>query len=180
MNNVHDIQLLEHIRADNRSAFTELVNRYTPILFRFIYKRTSSTEDTQDILQNVFASLWRRRMSIYVEDSLYPYLFKAAKYEIIDLMVKRQQYIERSAVLLAREVTASFVYSGEDDFIAKELDDLIDQEVAGMPATMKNAFTLSRRHALSIKDIASELSLSEQTVKNNISLALNKLRMKFK
>lgn len=89
MNNVSDIQLLAHIREDNRLAFTELVNRYSPVLFRFVYKRTSCIEDTQDILQNVFASLWKRRMSVNVADSLYPYLFKAAKYEVIDWTVKK-------------------------------------------------------------------------------------------
>jgi|SRR5690606_24815807 len=180
MNNVSDIQLLAHIREDNRLAFTELVNRYSPVLFRFVYKRTSCIEDTQDILQNVFASLWKRRMSVNVADSLYPYLFKAAKYEVIDWTVKKQKIIERSALLIETHASLSFMHSGEDDLMAKELAQLIEQEVEEMPSTMKNVFTLSRHHALSIKDIALQLSLSEQTVKNNISLAINRLCMKFK
>ncbi|SFS46590.1 RNA polymerase sigma factor, sigma-70 family [Sphingobacterium wenxiniae] len=75
----------------------------------------------------------------------------------------------------------SFVtWSSEEHLIAKELSQLIDQEVDRMPPTMRNVFTMSRNQAMTIKDISLELSLSEQTVKNNISLALNKLKSKFK
>lgn len=83
-------------------------------------------------------------------------------------------------MLIETHASLSFMHSGEDDLMAKELAQLIEQEVEEMPSTMKNVFTLSRHHALSIKDIALQLSLSEQTVKNNISLAINRLCMKFK
>jgi RNA polymerase sigma-70 factor (ECF subfamily) len=49
-----------------------------------------------------------------------------------------------------------------------------------MPSTMRSAFSLSRKESMSIKDIATELALSEQTVKNNISLALGWLKLRFK
>jgi RNA polymerase sigma-70 factor (ECF subfamily) len=64
--------------------------------------------------------------------------------------------------------------------MAKELDSLIFKEVNKMPATMKAVFELSRNNKMTIKDIAKNLTISEQTVKNNISLALHRLRLKFK
>jgi RNA polymerase sigma-70 factor (ECF subfamily) len=45
---------------------------------------------------------------------------------------------------------------------------------------MQSAFNLSRVEGLSIKEIAFRLSISEQTVKNNISLALSRLKLKAK
>jgi len=64
--------------------------------------------------------------------------------------------------------------------MAKELAVLIDTEIEKMPTTMKSAFSLSRKESMSIKDISSELAISEQTVKNNISLALGWLKLRFK
>ena len=67
MDCLKDIELLDHIRGDNRLAFAEIVNRYSATLFRFVNKRISNPEDTQDILQEIFASLWKRRAEIHIE-----------------------------------------------------------------------------------------------------------------
>lgn len=180
MKKLEDHELFLLIREGDTLAFAEVVNRYANILQRFIFKRTSCVEDTKDILQEVFASLWNRRESIIITQSLYPYLFKAARYKVIDWMINKKKTIMRSEELQLI-CTQEIVYTtSEDDFLAKELEILLEMEVNKMPRTMKAVFSLSRKEAKSIKDIAFELSLSEQTVKNNISLALDRLRLKLK
>ncbi|WP_262987255.1 RNA polymerase sigma factor [Sphingobacterium wenxiniae] len=128
----------------------------------------------------MFTSLWKRRQEIKIEDSFYPYLFQSARYEVIDWMVKKQKSIKQASKLVEMSKMSFVTWSSEEHLIAKELSQLIDQEVDRMPPTMRNVFTMSRNQAMTIKDISLELSLSEQTVKNNISLALNKLKSKFK
>jgi RNA polymerase sigma-70 factor (ECF subfamily) len=64
--------------------------------------------------------------------------------------------------------------------MVKELSFMLDNEISKMPTTMQSAFNLSRVEGLSIKEIAFRLSISEQTVKNNISLALSRLKLKAK
>ncbi|MNL57723.1 RNA polymerase sigma factor [compost metagenome] len=70
--------------------------------------------------------------------------------------------------------------TSEDELIAKELARLLENEMSRMPDTMRSVFRLSRSEDMSIKDIANQLSLSEQTVKNNVSMALNRLKFKLK
>jgi len=178
MKQLDDTELFIRIQADDRYAFSELVNRYSDILFRFIQRRVSCTEDSEDILQEVFVSLWNQRLNITIEYSLYPYLFKAAKYKIIDWTINEQKKIVRAEKLLASFQGVS--PTSEEELLAKELAVLIDTEIEKMPTTMKSAFSLSRKESMSIKDIASELAISEQTVKNNISLALGWLKLRFK
>lgn len=181
MTNLNDVQLLALVKQDNRQAFSLLVDRYSAPLFRFVRKRIPSNEDAQDIIQEVFASLWKRRLSLEITDSLSPYLFMAAKYESIDHLVRRQKEITRQSMLLQQPQTEAWYADNlEETLLAKELSQLIDHEVEKMPTTMKNAFTMSRKEAMSIKEIALELTLSEQTVKNNITLAVSRLRLKFK
>ncbi|MDF2516792.1 MAG: hypothetical protein K0R59_2088 [Sphingobacterium sp.] len=180
MEQLDDTELFTRIQADDRYAFSELVNRYSDILFRFIQRRVSCIEDSEDILQEVFVSLWNQRLHITIAYSLYPYLFQTAKYKIIDWTINEQKKIVRAEKLLANFQEESTSPTSEEELLAKELAQLIDTEIEKMPTTMKSAFSLSRKEAMSIKDIASELALSEQTVKNNISLALGWLRLRFK
>lgn len=180
MEQLDDLELFIRVQADDRNAFSALVNRYSDVLFRFIQRRISCTADSEDILQDVFVSLWNLRHQIMVEQSLYPYLFKATKYKIIDWMVKEQRKIVHAEKLLQHYGTELSVPTSEEELLAKELAALIDTEIDKMPTTMRSAFSLSRKEAMSIKDIAAELALSEQTVKNNISLALGWLRLRFK
>ncbi len=180
MEQLDDTDLFTRIQADDRYAFSELVNRYSEILFRFIQRRVSCSEDSEDILQEVFVSLWNQRHKITIEISLYPYLFKAAKYKIIDWTINQQKKVIHSEKLLVSFQEELISHTAEDELLAKELAILIDTEINKMPATMKSAFSLSRKESMSIKDIASELAISEQTVKNNISLALGWLKLRFK
>lgn len=180
MEQLDDTVLFVGIQANDRHAFSELVNRYSAILFRFIQRRVSCVEDCEDILQEVFVALWNNRHKISIEYSLYPYLFKTAKYKIIDWTIHEQRKVVRAENLTQTFQTQTLTTTSEEELLAKELAVLIEQEVDKMPSTMRSAFSLSRKESMSIKDIATELALSEQTVKNNISLALGWLKLRFK
>ena len=71
-------------------------------------------------------------------------------------------------------------YDSDSSLLTKELEQLIYDEVNKFPKNVKLVFQKSRNEYKSIKEIATEMSLSEQTVKNNISIALHRLRLKFK
>ena len=180
MKQLDDTELFTRIQADDRYAFSELVNRYSEILFRFIRRRITCIEDSEDILQEVFVSLWNQRHKITIERSLYPYLFKTAKYKIIDWTIHEQKKIIRAEILLGSVQETLISHTSEEELLAKELAILIETEIDKMPVTMKSAFSLSRKESMSIKDIASELAISEQTAKNNISLALGWLKLRLK
>ncbi|MCS4227049.1 RNA polymerase sigma factor [Sphingobacterium sp. BIGb0165] len=181
MRDLSDKELFDIVREGNTQAFSVLFDRYADILLSFVLKRIGSITDAEDILQEVFTSLWNRRYKIEIEESIYPYLFKAAKYEVIDWMArdqKRISYFERLVFPLTNEPVGAS--NSDEKLMVKELSFLLDNEVAKMPSTMQSAFNLSRIEGLSIKEIAFRLSISEQTVKNNISLALSRLKLKAK
>lgn len=174
MKRLSDAQLLSLMQENNERAFSCLMERYNDILFRHISRRTQSADDAAEILQDIFIAMWNKRFSVYAEDSIYPYLFQAAKFEIIDWHLKKEKQIHKESLMALQE--EQFDFPVEEVLMAKELQDLLDAEINKMPATMKEIFQLSRTQALSVKEIAAALSISEQTVKNNISMALKRLR----
>ncbi len=162
------------MRQDNEQAFSCLIDRYQPVLFRHLLRRTQSPVDAQEILQDIFIAFWNKRQTIICEETIYPYLFQAAKYEIIDWYVRSQRSIRREELLLSSEPAVDF--PAEDVLMARELEQLLEIEIEKMPGMMKAVFKLTRNELLSIKETAQRLSVSEQTVKNNISFALKRLR----
>lgn len=181
MKELSDRDLFNLVKEGNTQAFSVLFDRYGDTLLRFVLVRTDSITDAEDILQDVFTSLWNRRDRIEVEDSIYPYLFKAAKYEVIDWIARDQKRIihfERLVLPLENEPVGPS--DSDERLMVKELSFLLNNEIAKMPITMQSAFNLSRIEGLSVKEIAFRLSISEQTVKNNFSLALSRLRVKVK
>ena len=172
--NLKDDALLTLMQQDDADAFAVVVHRYRRQLYSQIYKRLGSADDTKDLLQDIYLSLWNNRMSIVITESFLPYLSRAAHYTIVDqyLFRKKRSALEVSLSLLDEPAHLPV----EDLILAEDLQKEFDRELLKMPLTVQDVFRLSRKEGLSIKEIAARLDLSEQTVKNYISSALQTLR----
>lgn len=167
-----DDELLRMIQADNEKAFAVLVYRYNVRLFNIINVRIRSDDDAKDILQEIFISFWNNRSQVNI--SVLGYLSRAAFYAVIDWQIEKKKNISRTQLLLTQdEPTAASI---DEYVIAGELHDEILDEIKKLPTTTRTVFQMSRVEHKSVREIARELHLSEQTVKNNLSIALQHLR----
>lgn len=181
MKALSDQSLLELIKADNRLAFTVIVNRYWEKLYKHLYYRTKQEEESKDSVQEIFISLWTNRYKVNCDDQGYlsSYLFKSAKYCAIDYFSRPETTIPYTNVLeLALEFPSG--QHADTEVLVRELEDIIKTEISALPDKLQKPYKMSREEHLSIKEIAFHLSVSEQTVKNNISMVLSKLRSKIK
>lgn len=169
-----DNLLLAALRKGDEAAFKILYERYWPEVYTMIYRRLGDEEAAKDIVQNIFVNLWTSRKEIVIENSLAPYLNRAARNKAISFYKKNTATLTRDTIFQDSQVQ----HSPESTLDAKELEMVINDEIAKMPDTMRKTFVLSRHENKSIREIATELSLSEQTIKNNISQALDRLRKK--
>ncbi|EHQ25928.1 RNA polymerase sigma factor [Mucilaginibacter paludis] len=175
MDNLSDLSLLDLMQHDDEQAFAVVVHRYRKQLYRQIYKRLGSEDDTKDLLQEIYLSLWNNRSTLVIKDSLLPYLSRAAHYTIVDQYLFRKK---RTALEVSLALMDEPAYSPVEDIImADDLKKEFERELEKMPLTVQHVFRLSRNEGLSVKEIAVTLNLSEQTVKNYISAALQALRV---
>ncbi len=169
---ISDKELLTY--PDEGASFSALYNRYWELLYDKALNKLGGDADAQDAVQEVFISLWRNRNTIKIEDSVEPYLFTALKYCIIKKLhreARRKSKLSASVESLAKsELNAAELVQ------YKELQTIIESEVEGLPDRMKEIYRLSRIEYLSVLEIAEQLQLSEQTVKNTLTTALKKLR----
>jgi len=174
----NDAELLTASRKGDQQAFRKLFDKYWNDLFKIAYKRLHSTEDAQDILQDVFLSLWNNVETIAIQDSLGGYLYTALRNKIFN-------HFEKKSSRLAKLMRAPFnVVESEEtilsNYCTKELQEFITQQITAMPEKMRQIFLLSKEEQLSHAEIVSLLQVSEQTVKNQLHNAVKRLKSSLK
>jgi len=171
-----DAELFDLVKSGDSFAFSEIYNRYWEVLFRHAYRLIKDKDLAKDIVQEVFVSLWDKIEELDLQFSVNAYLYKSVRNKILNLIEKdkvRNNYLESLAV---------FINSSEaiTDYRLRErlLAEKIEMEIAGLPSKMRQIFEMSRKQNLSHKQIAEELSLSDKTVKKQMSNAIKILRLK--
>ena len=181
MNDVHlqqfaDDVLLNLLKEDNKEAFNVIYARYWERLYCYLVKAIKDTAEAEDILQEVFVSLWKRRNSLDSIASLSTYLFSCVRYggfRHIRNEIKKNNF-RASWRLLFNEEDDLF----ERQLAANELTTLLNREVDKLPVKMRQVFILSRKEELSYKEIAHKLNISDKTVKKQINNALKYLHLR--
>ena len=173
-----DTELIDKVKSNHAPAFEEIFKRYWEPLFLFALKKLKDEDDAKDVVQDVFINFWIRSSSLVITETMEKYLFSCVRYELlhkISSSIKKEEKIKHYREVVMPDFTASL-----DPVQQKELLAAIDQQIDLLLDRLKQIYLLSKDDNLSIKEIANLLNISEQTVKNQLSTALKKLRVGLK
>lgn len=171
-----DTELSGLLKSDDRSAFTEIYDRYNSLLYIYAFKKLKDKEEAQDVIQETFIKLWNNRSSFQLSTNLAGYLYTAVRNRSFDLFAHKKIstiYINSLQDFLNHNESTTDYLIRE-----KELTLLIEKEINNLPPKMKEIFEMSRKEFMSHKEIADKLGLSEHTVTTQIKRALRILRVK--
>jgi len=169
-------QYICDLRRGSYKAFDALYSMYAHRLYGFILKLTKSDADTKEIVQDVFVKLWLNRENISSDSSLQSFLFTIGKNIAINkfraninspVFVDYVDYLNEKN-LYGDNITESIDY---DDFKLK-----LVQAKNHLNNTQKMIFELSKELGYSNAEVAQKLDLSEQTVKNQLTIILKVLK----
>lgn len=169
-----DMELLEGIRQGDRVAFEALYVRYSDLIYRHILVRVNSSFDADDIFQSFFLDLWERRGSIRATSSARGYLLTWLKNHVLNTIREEQARTKHES--LGQEGWSEASDYTWKRIVAEDLDEKLRAVVEKFPPRLKAVWLLSREENLPVKEIAERLGSSEQTVKNQLSEALRRLR----
>lgn len=177
--NLSEQRLIIELKRGSQKAFDDIYAMYSKRLFAYCLQYTKSVEDAEDIVQDVFVKLWINRENIRQEVTLRSLLFIMSKYSLINA------YRSRVNSLLYEDYVATYMGAASENDMNSQLeyDDFVHHVkkiLKDLPITQRSVVELSRIEQLNNKEIAEKLSLSEQTVKNQLSLGLKILREKLK
>lgn len=176
LNNIllEDERILILFREDPKLALSLLYDKYFDYLSKEIYFILKDEDDTQDVIQDLFLTLWKNKEHLNnINSSLKLYLRKAAYNKSLNKIKTKVQFFEVE--------DDDFVYDNCDqhsDMVVEELNLRIKKAIDDLPLKCRTVFILSRYDEKSYKEIAENLEISIKTVENQISKALKILRKK--
>jgi RNA polymerase sigma-70 factor (ECF subfamily) len=164
--------ILLKLRDGSSEAFETLFHKYGGKLYNFTLKLSSgNTHVAEEIVQNTFVQVWETRNFINPDKSFISYLCTIAKNRLVN------EYEHQAVRHIYRDYIRKH-HSDVDNITEKEIDrnlleEYIDCLIEKLPPARKQIFILSRKEMLSNKEIAKQLNLSENTVRNQLSSAVS-------
>lgn len=168
------------------AAFSKIYQIYFPKLVRFSREYVVSTEDAENIVQDIFMYLWEHRDMLASLTNPNAFLFTLTKNRCIDFYrhkVRTESKEESLDALSERELKLkmeALQQFDENMFTVDDIDALLNKAIGHLPEKCRQVFILSRMEGMKHEEIAAQLNISVNTVQNHIVTALRKLKVELK
>lgn len=166
--------LIAELKQGSIRAFERIYQLYAKRLLAYSVQYTKCYEDAEEIVEDVFVRLWNNRGKIHTTESLSALLFIMSKHHLINAYRATlnspvyEDYVDYQNKLSVDEAANGVDY---EHYVR-----IIKAAMKQLPLTQQRIIQLAKFASLPNKEIAIRLSLSEQTVKNQLSLGLKALR----
>lgn len=170
--------LLNLLKEDDQSAYTEIFKRYSKLLINHAYKILENQDEANDVVQEVFLSVWNKRYELDITGSLSSYLYKAVKNRVLNY-IAHEKVVSNYADSIAGFIETDYVFA-DSNLRERELEAIIAREIALLPEKMREVFLLRKVEELSYDEIALQLNITDKTAKQQVYNSLKILREKLK
>src|SRR4051812_24545499 len=150
------------VRGGNAGAFETIVDRYQGRLLGFCRQMLHSTEDAEDVLQEVFVNAYRAMLADEREINLRPWLYRIARNRCLNHLRKPTADAQESMDMVPTVEAAS---TAEKVHNREEFRQLLT-DVGKLPETQRSALLLREMDAMSYEEIAQAMETSVPSVKS--------------
>lgn len=176
---MHDEQLIVlDMQKGDQKAFSKLFRKYYRDLVLFAGNFITDKTVCEDIVQNVFVTIWEKRADIDARLSFRSYLLTAVKNSCMDELRHRKVIVEHERYSAA--FGDFFGLSTEQYVLHSELTARLESALLKIPEKQKEVFELSRIKGVKYKDIALKMNISERTVEVWMAKTIQLLRLYLK
>ena len=168
-----DQELFRLLRENKEKAVTELFRRHYVYVCQSAYRIISNKTIAEDLAQDVFLGLWKRRNELEIRTSFKAYLKRAVTNKALNHIRDQKMKFtdsEKMPEIMAKSTGA------QKEMEKAEMEQIIHRAIDRLPERCRIVFCLSRFEELSYQEIADQLEISIKTVENQISKALKFLR----
>lgn len=173
--------LVNKFKDGDPSAFETIFKSYHQELLTYARGLIGDTHVSEDIVEELFIWLWENRKAVKVNTSLHSYLNKIVHNRCLNYLKHqkvKQKYLKENLQLIKQEE------QWQEDYIefyknhpsATDMEKKISEEIEKLPEQCRKIFIMNRMEGFKYREIAEKLNLSLSTVKNQMSIALKKLK----
>jgi len=178
-----DLELVQRAREGDTAAFDELVVKYTPKLYGLVYHMTSNHDDTNDILQDVFAKAYRALKRFKGKSAFYTWIYSIATNMTLNFLKKRNRRRAYSLddVDLAIERDEDFIEAtSKSDPVREanisELQERLNMAMQQLSDDHRAVVTMFDIQGMPHAEIAKIIGVSEGTVRSRLFYAHRQLQ----
>lgn len=168
-----DRAILARLRTGDERAFDALFREFYAPLVGFAESLLHVRQAAEEVVQDVFLEVWRRRESLQLEETWRAYLYRATRNRGLNELRHERVKLKSEPMLRAPEAVEP---SGQDELEAAELEAAFRRALAALPEPVREVFELSRRDGLRYGEMAAALGISVKTVEARMGRALKELR----
>lgn len=170
-----DQLLFNRIKKDDRLALNTLFADYYQKLCFFANTYLRNSEESEEVVADVFLTIWKNRHQLTIEKNLKSYLYVSVRHASLTAIKKRQPLFEDVEDIL---FTTNLLDPSDPEQLLtyKELQHQLDVAIESLPPRCKQIFLMSRMESLTYREISEILGLAEKTIENQLVKALGILR----
>lgn len=165
--------LLVGLRGGDHAAFDAIFRQWYEATVRSAGRIVRDTGVAEELAQEVFLELWRRRESLPPDTSVGAYVLQAVRNRALNHL--RHLQVQRRSVVHVEAMTEP-AEAADVAIQATELGEAIAAAVDALPPRAREVFLLSRERGLRYNEIAETLGISVKAVEANMTRALRTLR----
>jgi RNA polymerase sigma-70 factor, ECF subfamily len=183
---IDDTLLVREAQRGNRSAFEELVRHYDHAVLRLALHLTGSEHEAQDVYQEAFLKAYKNIGRFRFECSFYTWIYRIVTNLCLDNIRKKQVRKEDAPVVvdsegeqydvLAQVADGRSGANPERDLMRRELGGRISRALEKLTPRERVVFELKHYQGLKLRTVGEMLNTTEETAKNTLFRATQKLR----
>jgi RNA polymerase sigma-70 factor, ECF subfamily len=183
---IDDTTLVREAQRGNRAAFEELVRHYDQAVLRLALHLTGSESDAQDVYQDAFLKAYKSIGNFRFECTFYTWIYRIVTNLCLDQLRKRQVRKEDAPVakdsqgeeydVLSQVPDGRAAANPERDLMRRELGGRINRALEKLTPRERMVFELKHYQGLKLRTVGEILNTTEETAKNTLFRATQKLR----
>jgi RNA polymerase sigma-70 factor (ECF subfamily) len=170
----------EKAKSEEELAFELLFRRYYVRLCCFANKFIADQIESEEIVQEVFLNIWKKRDRLKLNNEIQPYLFKSIQNLCFNFLSHKKVANKYYSVIEVVYKNQAEEFNSYESVLYTELQSRVDQAIGSLPEQCRNIFQMSRQDGLKYGEIAEKLGISIKTVETQMSRALSKLKHELK
>jgi len=183
---IDDTILIREAQRGNAAAFEELVRHYDHSVLRLALNLTGTEQDAQDIYQEAFLKAYKNLGSFRFECSFYTWIYRIVTNLCLDHLRRKSVRKEEATVvkdgdggeydLLDQVADGRAGANPERDLLRRQLGSRIAGALDKLTPRERMVFELKHYHGLKLRTVGEILHTTEETAKNTLFRATQKLR----
>jgi RNA polymerase sigma-70 factor (family 1) len=169
--------LVSELKNGNEKAFRQLFDFYYQDIYGYSISILKSKEAAEENVQDVFMKVWQNRETLNLDQSFKAYIFTIARNQAFNCLNKAaNDALLKEAIFYESQKSHEY---GDYSIREEDCKKLKKQAMKQLPPKRKQIFKMSRKKGMSYEEISQELGISINTVRNQMSKALESMRVFF-